>query len=91
MFGVKLNGGGVRALLKSSEVRNYLTTKGERALAAAQASAPVATGRYRDSLHLNQGTTDRAAVRVTTDVPYAMAVEAKHGVLARSLRGVSGT
>lgn len=88
---VKLNGGGVRAVLKSREVREMLTSKGERALAAAKASAPVATGRYRDSLHLNQGTTDRAAVRVTTDVEYAMAVEARDGVLARCLRGVSGS
>ena len=52
---------------------------------AARASAPVASGEYAGSLHIKQDTTDRAAVRVGSDVPHALVVEANTGNLARAL------
>lgn len=82
---VKLNSRGMGALLNSSDVRSALTDRAERVLSAAKASAPVASGEYRDSLHIVQVTTDRAVVRVASSAPHAFVVEANTGCLARSL------
>lgn len=76
---------GMRDLLKDDGVRDYLTALAQQVLDAAESAAPVATGDYRDSLQIIQATTDRAAVAVGATVPYAMAVEARHGVLSRAL------
>lgn len=82
---VKLNSKGVREVLNSKGTRAMLTAKAEPVLAAAEASARVVTGAYRDSLEIRQDTTDRAAVRVVATVSYALAVEANTGNLARAL------
>ncbi len=84
-----------RLVLNHSEVQSYLDgghgvddlleSAAERALSAAQSSAPVASGAYRDSLHLETDHTDRMVVRVISDVDYAMVVEANTGNLARAL------
>lgn len=76
---------GYKEMVKSGGVRRDLTNHADRVLAAAQASAPVATGAYRASLHIEQDTTDRAVVRVVASVPYAAAVEADTGNLARAV------
>lgn len=78
-------GSGVEAILNSSETRSLLTGKAESVLSAAQSSAPVASGDYQRSLHLEQTSTDRAVTRVVADVPYAGVVEANTGCLARAL------
>lgn len=83
--GVKLNSKGVAELLKSSGVRADLTARGERVLASAQSSAPVASGAYKESLSVTQDTTDRAVVRVGASVAHAFIVEANTGTLARAL------
>lgn len=82
---VKLNSRGVAALLKSSGVRADLTARGQRVLSAAQSSAPVASGAYRDGLHIVQDTTDRAVVRVAGATDHDLVVEANTGNLARAL------
>lgn len=82
---VKLNSGGMSDLLKSDEVRDALTARAERVLSAAQASAPVKTGNYRDGLRIIQDTTDRAVVRVAGTAPHSHLVEAQSGTLARAL------
>jgi hypothetical protein len=82
---IKLNHGGMAALLKSGEVRGELTSRAEAVLRAAKASAPVATGAYRDGLHIVQDTTDRVAVRVAGGTDHDLVVEAKTGNLARAL------
>ena len=87
---VKLNHASMADLLKSAEVRAALTTRAEAVLAKAQADAPVATGEYRDSLHIEQDTTDRAAVRVVAGTDHAWVVEAKTGNLARALDAAGG-
>lgn len=84
---VKLNHPGMRELLLDPRIRGMLTGHAQGVLAAAQAAAPVDTGRYRASLRLRQGTTDRAVVSVGSDVPYAMVIEAGRGVLSRALGG----
>lgn len=87
---VEPNGAGMRALLRDPGVRAELTRRAERVLAAAKESAPVDTGEYRDSLHVIEDTTDRAAVRVGSDAPHGLLVEAKTGNLARALDAAGG-
>jgi hypothetical protein len=82
---VKLNHGGMGALLKSSEVRGELTSRAERVLSAAKASAPRDTGAYADGLHIVQDTTDRAVVRVAGSTDHDWIVEHQTGNLARAL------
>lgn len=82
---VVMQGRGIAEILKDDGVRAELTRKAEAVLSAARASAPVASGEYAGSLHIKQDTTDRAAVRVGSDVPHALVVEANTGNLARAL------
>lgn len=82
---VKLNSRGIQQLLKSGGVRADLTARAQRVLAAAEASAPVVSGAYRDGLAIVQDTTDRAVVRVAGTAPHSHLVEANTGNLARAL------
>lgn len=82
---VDLNHRGMGELLNDDGVRAELTSRMERALAAAKRSAPVATGAYRDGLHIEQATTDRAVVRVAGSTDHDWIVEANTGNLARCL------
>jgi hypothetical protein len=66
-------------------VEGMLEDSAQRALSAAQGSAPVASGAYRDSLHIETDHTDRMVKRVVSDVDYALVVEANTGTLARAL------
>ena len=77
----------VETMLKSDGVRAVLVGPADRAAAAAKASAPVASGAYRDSIHRESATTDRAVELVVADVPYARVVESRTGNLARALGG----
>lgn len=80
-----MNHAGMRELAKSPGVADALRAPAARVEAAAKASAPVVIGAYRDSIRAWSTTTDRAVVRVGSSVPYAMAVEARTGNLARAL------
>lgn len=82
---VKMNYKGVGEVLNSTGVRADLTSRAERVLSAAQGSAPVASGEYRDGLHIIQDTTDRAVVRVSGGTDHDWIVEANTGNLARAL------
>lgn len=90
MAKVRLNSLGVRALLNDPGVRADLEARGDRVRAAAAASAPVESGRYRDSIEVWSTTTDRAAVMIGSAVPYAGEVEAATGNLARALDAIVG-
>lgn len=81
----KLNSRGMASMLKSGEVRGMLTTPAEKVLAIALETAPVRSGDYKASLHIEDDTTDRAVKRVTSGVFYGMVVEANTGHLARAL------
>lgn len=84
-----------RITINHSEIQSYLDgahgveamleSAAQSALSAAQSSAPVASGTYRDSLHIETDHTDRMVKRVASDVDYAMVVEANTGNLARAL------
>ena len=84
-----------RLVLNHAEVQSYLDgshgveglleASAQNALSAAQGSAPVSSGAYRDSLHIETDHTDRMVKRVVSDVDYALVVEANTGCLSRAL------
>jgi hypothetical protein len=82
---VKLNSRGMRDLLNSSGTRAALHEAGAPILARLKATALVDSGAYRDSLRMEDDTTDRAVVRIGSSLPYAGAVQANTGHLARGL------
>lgn len=86
---IVLNSAGVRELLRDPGVRAELARHADRVEQAAKTSAPVESGEYRDSIHRESGTTDRAVERVVADAPHALLVESRTGNLARAL-GSSG-
>lgn len=68
-------------------VAKKLRREGARVLGRAKSSAPFETGAYRSSLRMFETHTDRMAIRVGSDLDYAMAVEARTGTLSRALDG----
>lgn len=82
----KLNSAGIQSYLDGKNgVEALLDAKANQVAAVAQAGAPVASGDYAASIHVETDHTDRMVKRVIADVPYAMVVEADTGNLARSL------
>lgn len=82
---VRINGKGVQELLASSGVRRHLRGRAERVLSVAKGSAPVESGAYAASLHVEDAVTDRPVSRVVADVPYATSVESRHRTLGSAL------
>lgn len=82
---VVLHSPGMKELLNDDGVRAFLTARMQSVLAEARATAPVVTGAHRNSLHIEQDTTDRAVVRVVADSDHSLVVEAKTGHMARAL------
>lgn len=72
-------------------VEAVLDSRAQRVESTAQGLAPVATGAYRDSIHVETDRTDRMVKRVVADAPHAFIVEARDGVLARSLDAAGGS
>lgn len=86
LSGFKLNSRGIQALLDGANgVEDMLDAEAEKVASSARSNAPVASGAYRDGIHVETAHTDRMVKRVVADVPYAMVVEADNGTLARSL------
>ena len=75
----------MKELLNSSEVRALLTKHATPVLAAAKADPHDESGDYERGLHIEQATTDRAAVRVVSGDWKGHILEARYGILARSL------
>jgi hypothetical protein len=83
---VKLNSRGIQDLLDGgSGVREMLLAKARPVEAAAKADPHDDSGAYEASIHIEEDHTDRLAVRVVADVPYALALEANYGILNRAL------
>lgn len=87
---VQLNSAGMAQLLNDDGVRAMLTGRMQAVLDVAQATAPVASGAHRASGHIEQDTTDRAAVRVVFDSDHSLLVEARTGHIARALDAAGG-
>lgn len=88
---VVLNHGGMADLLKDEGVRAELTRRAERVLEAAKADPHDDTGAYEAGLHIEQATTDRAAVRVVSGDRKGHILEAEFGILTRALDAAGGT
>ncbi len=89
---VDLNKGTLQEYLDGQHgVREELTGRAGRVLAAARAAAPVATGEYRDGLHISEDHTDRLAVRVGSSADHAWIVEARTGNLSGALDAAGGS
>lgn len=86
MARVKINHRGIQEYLDGRHgVEALLEREAREVEARAKASAPIATGEYRDSIHVETDRTDRMVKRVVADAPHALIVEANTGNLARSL------
>lgn len=81
---------GMRELLNSAAVGADLEKRMRRSLAKAKSSAPVATGQYRDGLHIELVHTDRVVARIVGSTDHDLIVEANTGNLARSLDAAGG-
>lgn len=78
-------------VLKSPQVQKAVKDKAEQALKAAQATAPVDTGAYRDSMSVEKRESRyRDVFRVEAKDPKSLLIESKTGNLARALKAVKG-
>lgn len=81
---VEMNSRGVIEVY--AEVRTALRGHAARVAARARSTAPVDTGAYRDSIHVEDATLDGVpAVIVVADAPHSGIVEATTGNLSRAL------
>jgi hypothetical protein len=82
---IQLDHSGMAAMLKSGEVRAELTRRAERIADAARQRAPVETGAYRDGIHVEQDTTDRAKVLVVAEDWKSSILEARLRILGSAI------
>ena len=90
---VVLSRAGVAALLADPGVQAEVTRHAEAVAAEARASAPVRTGRYRESIVVESGPSPvdgRARAVVKATAPHAHLVEARTGNLARAMNATGG-
>lgn len=85
---IKPNSGGILSVLNSSEIVDALYEAAETIATRAQASAPVESGEYRDSIHVESGDGyDRPVAYVVADAEHSLAVEAKTANLLKAAMG----
>ncbi|MCW2165068.1 Bacteriophage HK97-gp10, putative tail-component [Microbacterium hydrothermale] len=73
-------------LSRGDGVRGVVADAAHTVADIARADAPVASGEYRDSIHVEVAQTDEGVVAtVVADVRHAMIVESREGTLARAL------
>jgi ABC-type uncharacterized transport system YnjBCD ATPase subunit len=88
---MKWNEGFFSKILTSPGVTSIVRDEAEETAAAARAAAPVDTGAYRDSIHVEVvQTAYRSVARVVASDPKALLLESKYGVLSRALGRVVG-
>ena len=85
MAKVVLSHKGMRELLNDPGVRAELHRRADLVAARAKATAPVDTGAYRDSIEIEDDTTDRAVVRIIAKDRKSHIIEARTGNLAKAL------
>lgn len=74
-------------VLRSPQVEAKCEEVAHRVLAQAQAIAPVKTGAYKRSLHIEKiSHAHRDTFAVVADAPHSVYVEAAHGTLARAAK-----
>lgn len=88
---VRLISRGMRSLLADPGVSADLVKRAERVAAKARATAPVATGEYRDSITVETDVTDRVVARVVARDRKSHVIESRTGNLARALDSAGGS
>jgi hypothetical protein len=83
---IKIDRQGLGEFLHGPEIREALRVYAIQMAARARASAPVDSGAYRNSIRVEDDTTDRAVVRVVAHDRKAIILEAKTGNLKRAMR-----
>lgn len=74
-------------VLREPKVEALVDAAAGQVLATAKATAPVDTGEYRDSIHIeHHDSRYRRSTRVVADDEESMYIEAKTGNLARALK-----
>lgn len=85
---LEMNKQGIAELLRSEGVARAVRAPAEKVGARARSSAPVETGDYRDSIHVEDEVhRDRVVARVYADSDHAAAVESRTRNLGRALAG----
>lgn len=87
---VRLISRGMRSLLTDRGVGADLTKRAERVAARARATAPVATGEYRDSITVETDVTDRVVARVVARDRKSHLIESRTGNLTRAIDSAGG-
>jgi hypothetical protein len=88
---IRLNRPELRDFLKGKQVEDYLSRRMERVLESARGDNHDDTYAYQNSLRIESVQhPSRVVVRVVADVDYAMALEAKYGILSRALDAAGG-
>lgn len=73
-------------LARSQPVEDLVVDAADDVRDIARSDAPVLTGEYRDSIHVEvEQTREGVVARVVADVPYALFVESREGTLGRAL------
>lgn len=86
---VKFNKAYFDTILKSAGVTALCKQKAEQVASVARSTAPVDTGAYRDSIHVEPVEFSyRKGMRVIADDKKALLVEMKTGNLARAVKKV---
>jgi hypothetical protein len=71
-------------MLKSPNVAREVHRRAEQIAGLAKDFAPVVSGDYRNSIHVEDDQTDRAVSLVIVGVDYGLEVEALHAPLGRA-------
>ena len=81
---------GLDKIASSRAVHNLVLGAAEDVRDTARTGAPVLTGAFRDSIHVEVDQDRNGVVAtVVADVDYAMVIESREGVLARALTQVA--
>lgn len=74
LVNIEIDEAAIESLLAAPGVRRDMRARGRRVVQAAKLSAPVDTGEYRDSIHLEDGAGD-GEVLVVADADHSIYVE----------------
>lgn len=76
-------------ILGSAAVDGLTETVAEAVCSVAKSTAPVRSGEYQQSIHVEEVKAEhRTVYRVISEAPYALEVESKTGNLNRALKAV---
>jgi hypothetical protein len=84
---IRLDSGGIWAMLKSAEVRRAVHEAAERIADRVRSDPAVVRHEVADDVNVRDYTTDRAVSVVAIAHPAGRGLEAKHGSLSKAVSG----